>query len=171
MPTASPTPPSSRRAAPRPWRDTPPMPVKQPAVPPPPNWLGKLDLAGLQPLQDHPALRLHRMARRPRWGTCRHFHDGLDIGGPTGVPVLAAAAGHGHLRRLEEEGDGRRAGGIVVWISHGGGTLYTTYNHLSAVTSERSASASLAGAACRQHRRERGSDGYAPAFRGVVCYP
>jgi len=26
------------------------------------------------------------------------------------------------------------AGGIVVWISHGGGTLYTTYNHLSGVT-------------------------------------
>jgi murein DD-endopeptidase MepM/ murein hydrolase activator NlpD len=112
---------------------TPPLPVKQAAVPVP-NWLGKL----LWPAYNH-----YRITQpfgctgwpgEPRWGTCRHFHDGLDIGGPTGVPVLAAAAGTVIYAGWRKKGTDGAAGGIVVWISHGGGTLYTTYNHLSAVT-------------------------------------
>lgn len=112
---------------------TPPLPVKQAAVPVP-NWLGKL----LWPAYNH-----YRITQpfgctgwpgEPRWGTCRHFHDGLDIGGPTGVSVLAAAAGTVIYAGWRKKGTDGAAGGIVVWISHGGGTLYTTYNHLSAVT-------------------------------------
>jgi len=61
------------------------------------------------------------------------LHDGLDIGGRPG-PHTCRRFGHGHLRGLEKAGTDGAAGGIVVWISHGGGTLYTTYNHLSAVT-------------------------------------
>jgi murein DD-endopeptidase MepM/ murein hydrolase activator NlpD len=115
-----------------PGADTPPLPVKQAPVVVP-NWLGKL----IWPAQNH-----HKITQvfgctgwygEPRWGRCAHYHDGLDIGGPTGVRVVAAAAGTVIYAGWRKRGTDGAAGGIVVWISHGG-TLYTTYNHLSAVT-------------------------------------
>ncbi len=153
-----------------PGADTPPLPVKQPPAPPPPNWLGKL----LWPAYDH-----YRITQpfgctgwpaEPRWGTCRHFHDGLDIGGPTGVPILAAASGTVIYAGWRKAGTDGAAGGIVVWISHGGGTLYTTYNHLSAVTvkigqhvtaGQRVGSMGETGAAQGSHLH----------FEVWVCYP
>ncbi len=69
----------------------------------------------------------------PRFGTCRHWHDAIDIGARWGSPVVAAAAGTVIYAGRRKAGTDGAAGGIVVWISHGG-TLYTTYNHLSAVT-------------------------------------
>ncbi len=69
----------------------------------------------------------------PAFGTCRHWHNALDIGGRWGAPVLAAAGGTVIYAGWRRAGTDGAAGGIVVWISHGG-TLYTTYNHLSGVT-------------------------------------
>ena len=69
----------------------------------------------------------------PRFGTCRHWHDAIDISARWGSPVVAAAAGTVIYAGRRKAGTDGAAGGIVVWISHGG-TLYTTYNHLSAVT-------------------------------------
>lgn len=116
-----------------PGADTPPLPVKQAPVPVV-NWLGKL----LWPAHAHYTITqlfgCTGWYGEPRWGKCLHFHDGLDIGGPTGVPVVAAAAGTVIYAGWRKRGTDGAAGGIVVWISHGGGTLYTTYNHLSAVT-------------------------------------
>ena len=115
-----------------PGAETPPLPVKQPPVKVV-NWLGKLMW---------PAVSHHTITQKfgctgwygePRWGKCSHFHDGLDIGGPTGVPILAAASGTVIYAGWRKRGTDGAAGGIVVWISHGGGTLYTTYNHLSGV--------------------------------------
>jgi len=152
-----------------PGADTPPLPVKQ-ATAAVPNWLGKLTW----PAYDH-----YRITQpfgctgwygEPRWGKCAHFHDGLDIGGPTGVPVLAAAAGTVIYAGWRKRGTDGAAGGIVVWISHGGGTLYTTYNHLSAVTvkigqhvtaGQRVGSIGATGAAVGTHLH----------FEVWVCYP
>jgi murein DD-endopeptidase MepM/ murein hydrolase activator NlpD len=115
-----------------PGADTPPLPVIQAPVPAP-NWLGKLIW---------PAVSHYTITQRfgctgwygePRWGRCAHYHDGLDIGGPRGVPVVAAASGTVIYAGWRKRGTDGAAGGIVVWISHGG-TLYTTYNHLSAAT-------------------------------------
>ncbi len=58
-------------------------------------------------------------------------HRAIDIAAPTGTPVVAAVRRHRHLRRLEVRRAPGYGGGLVVWISHGG-TLWTTYNHLSA---------------------------------------
>jgi murein DD-endopeptidase MepM/ murein hydrolase activator NlpD len=152
-----------------PGADTPPLPVKQASVPVT-NWLGKLIW---------PAYKHYRITQvfgctgwygEPRWGKCRHFHDGLDIGGPTGVPVFAAAAGTVIYAGWRKRGTDGAAGGIVVWISHGGGTLYTTYNHLSGVTvkigqkvsaGQRVGSIGATGAAVGSHLH----------FEVWVCYP
>ena len=153
-----------------PGADTPPLPVKQPAVPPPPNWLGKL----IWPAYNH-----YRITQpfgctgwpgEPRWGTCRHFHDGLDIGGPTGVPVLAAAAGTVIYAGWRKKGTDGAAGGIVVWISHGGGTLYTTYNHLSAVT-VKIGQRVTAGQRVGSIGETGAADGTHLHFEVWVCYP
>ena len=83
--------PRRRRASPRPRRRY-SASAGQTARRAATNWLGKL----LWPAYNH--YRITQLfgctgwPGEPRWGTCRHFHDGLDIGGPTGVPVLAAAA-------------------------------------------------------------------------------
>jgi murein DD-endopeptidase MepM/ murein hydrolase activator NlpD len=69
----------------------------------------------------------------PRFGKCAHWHSGVDVSGKWGTAVNAAYSGTIiYAGRLPRGADGA-AGGIVVWISHGG-TLYTTYNHLSGVT-------------------------------------
>jgi murein DD-endopeptidase MepM/ murein hydrolase activator NlpD len=61
----------------------------------------------------------------------QYFHYGhwaIDIAGTYGIPVVAAAPGVVLFAGWKNNG-----GGYQVWISHGSG-LYTTYNHLSAVT-------------------------------------
>ena len=57
-------------------------------------------------------------------------HPALDIGAPTGSPVVAAVRGTVIYAGWKTSGAGN-GGGIEVWISSGG-KLYTTYNHLSA---------------------------------------
>jgi len=61
----------------------------------------------------------------------QHYHTGhwaLDIAADYGTTVVAAAAG-----RVTFAGWKNNGGGWQVWVSHGG-NLYTTYNHMSAVT-------------------------------------
>jgi murein DD-endopeptidase MepM/ murein hydrolase activator NlpD len=55
-------------------------------------------------------------------------HYGLDIQGDHGARVVAAAGGTVTFAGWKSNG-----GGYQVWIAHGSG-LYTTYNHLSAVS-------------------------------------
>jgi murein DD-endopeptidase MepM/ murein hydrolase activator NlpD len=55
-------------------------------------------------------------------------HYGLDIAADYGTPVVAAAGGTVLFAGWKSNG-----GGYQVWLAHGSG-LYTTYNHLSAVT-------------------------------------
>jgi murein DD-endopeptidase MepM/ murein hydrolase activator NlpD len=61
----------------------------------------------------------------------QYFHYGhyaIDIAADRGTPVKAAAAGVVTFAGWKSNG-----GGYQVWISHGSG-LYTTYNHMSAIT-------------------------------------
>jgi murein DD-endopeptidase MepM/ murein hydrolase activator NlpD len=61
----------------------------------------------------------------------QYYHYGhwaLDIAADFGSPVIAAAAG-----RVIFAGWKNNGGGYQVWISHGG-DMYTTYNHMSAIT-------------------------------------
>jgi murein DD-endopeptidase MepM/ murein hydrolase activator NlpD len=55
-------------------------------------------------------------------------HYGLDIAADYGTKVVAAASGTVTFAGWKNNG-----GGYQVWIAHGSG-LYTTYNHMSAVT-------------------------------------
>ena len=55
-------------------------------------------------------------------------HEALDIAADYGSHVVAAAGG-----RVIFAGWKSNGGGYQVWISHGG-DLYTTYNHMSAIT-------------------------------------
>ncbi len=55
-------------------------------------------------------------------------HDAVDIAASYGSKVVAAAGG-----RVTFAGWKSNGGGWQVWISHGG-NLYTTYNHMSALT-------------------------------------
>jgi murein DD-endopeptidase MepM/ murein hydrolase activator NlpD len=55
-------------------------------------------------------------------------HYGLDIAADYGTRVVAAASG-----TVTYAGWKNNGGGYQVWIAHGSG-LYTTYNHMSAVT-------------------------------------
>ncbi len=61
----------------------------------------------------------------------QYYHYGhwaIDIAATYGSPVAAAAAGVVTFAGWKSNG-----GGYQVWISHGG-NLYTTYNHMSAIT-------------------------------------
>ena len=61
----------------------------------------------------------------------QYYHYGhwaIDIAAAYGSPVVAAAAGKVIFAGWKNNG-----GGYQVWISHGG-NLYTTYNHMSAIT-------------------------------------
>jgi murein DD-endopeptidase MepM/ murein hydrolase activator NlpD len=61
----------------------------------------------------------------------QYYHYGhwaIDIAADYGAPVVAAAAGVVTFAGWKNNG-----GGYQVWISHGG-NLYTTYNHMSAIT-------------------------------------
>jgi murein DD-endopeptidase MepM/ murein hydrolase activator NlpD len=55
-------------------------------------------------------------------------HPALDIAAPYGSRVVSAAAGTVIYAGWRDNG-----GGYQVWVAHGSG-LYTTYNHMSAVT-------------------------------------
>jgi murein DD-endopeptidase MepM/ murein hydrolase activator NlpD len=55
-------------------------------------------------------------------------HEAIDIAADYGSKVVAAAGG-----RVIFAGWKSNGGGYQVWISHGG-NLYTTYNHMSAIT-------------------------------------
>jgi murein DD-endopeptidase MepM/ murein hydrolase activator NlpD len=55
-------------------------------------------------------------------------HEALDIAGSYGSPVVAAAGGTVIFAGWRSNG-----GGYQVWISNGG-NIYTTYNHMSAVS-------------------------------------
>jgi murein DD-endopeptidase MepM/ murein hydrolase activator NlpD len=55
-------------------------------------------------------------------------HEAIDIAADYGSKVVAAASG-----RVIFAGWKSNGGGYQVWISHGG-NLYTTYNHMSAIT-------------------------------------
>ena len=70
------------------------------------------------------------LAEQP-FGNCRHYHNAIDIGAPSGSGVVAAASGTVIYAGWKGSGSDGFGGGIAVWISHGG-KLYTTYNHLSA---------------------------------------
>jgi murein DD-endopeptidase MepM/ murein hydrolase activator NlpD len=61
----------------------------------------------------------------------QYYHYGhwaIDIAASYGSPVVAAASGKVIFAGWKNNG-----GGYQVWISHGG-NLYTTYNHMSAIT-------------------------------------
>jgi murein DD-endopeptidase MepM/ murein hydrolase activator NlpD len=57
-------------------------------------------------------------------------HPAIDIGAPTGTPVVAAVNGKVIWAGWKTSGGGL-GGGIEVWIASGT-RMYTTYNHLSA---------------------------------------
>lgn len=61
----------------------------------------------------------------PRWG---RTHEGLDISGPEGMPIVAAADGTVALMQSEAESGGY---GIFTCVDHGGG-VSTCYAHQSA---------------------------------------
>ena len=63
------------------------------------------------------------LSQRYWWG-----HPAVDIAAPYGTPVLAAAGGVVIFAGWRDNG-----GGYQVWISHGN-NIYTTYNHMSAVS-------------------------------------
>jgi murein DD-endopeptidase MepM/ murein hydrolase activator NlpD len=81
---------------------------------------------------------VHYTGGRMRWPVIggnnyisQYYHYGhwaLDIAAQYGSKVVAAAAG-----RVTFAGWKSNGGGYQVWISHGGG-IYTTYNHMSAIT-------------------------------------
>ncbi len=60
----------------------------------------------------------------PRWG---RTHEGLDIAGPEGTPIVAAASGTVVLMQSEAESGGY---GLFTCVDHGGG-LSTCYAHQS----------------------------------------
>jgi murein DD-endopeptidase MepM/ murein hydrolase activator NlpD len=111
-----------------------PLPHPIAAPPKPEDWLNKLEW----PVPNHHTITLKfgctTFYLEPPFGNCKHYHNGLDIGGARiGTPVVAAASGTVIYAGRKKAGADGAGGGIVVWISHKG-TLYTTYNHLNSVT-------------------------------------
>ena len=63
----------------------------------------------------------------PPFGSCPHYHGGIDIAAPIGTPVVAAAAGTVIVAGWHTGG-----GGNQIWVSDGSG-FSTGYHHLSVV--------------------------------------
>jgi murein DD-endopeptidase MepM/ murein hydrolase activator NlpD len=63
----------------------------------------------------------------PPFGSCPHFHGGIDIVAPSGTAIRAAAAGTVTFAGWKSNG-----GGYQVWVSDGH-NYYTGYHHMSAV--------------------------------------
>ena len=63
----------------------------------------------------------------PPFGSCPHYHTGIDIAAHEGAPILAAAAGTVVFAGWQSNG-----GGYQVWVSDGG-NMYTGYHHMSSV--------------------------------------
>lgn len=63
----------------------------------------------------------------PRWGG---WHNGIDIGAPTGTPILAADSGMVVFRGWSGNY------GYMIKIDHGGGNMVTLYAHLSSFNVE-----------------------------------
>ena len=111
------------------------------AVTPSPRPTAKPGAHGwLWPVPGHPGVTLGYGCTgyyaEPRYGSCRHFHDAIDIGAPKGTPVVASTSGTVIWAGWRPAGSAGSGGGIVVWIRDRG-TTYTTYNHLSAVKVKR----------------------------------
>jgi murein DD-endopeptidase MepM/ murein hydrolase activator NlpD len=71
-----------------------------------------------------------RFRLEPRRGSCRHFHDGIDIAAGAGSPVRAAAAGVVAYVGWNPWDQGRRA--FIIVLGHAGG-FETLYGHLKPV--------------------------------------
>jgi murein DD-endopeptidase MepM/ murein hydrolase activator NlpD len=67
------------------------------------------------------------LAVEPPYGSCRHFHAGIDISAPTGTSIVAAAAG-----TVAFAGWASNGGGYQVWVSFRPG-MYTLYAHMSSI--------------------------------------
>ncbi len=86
----------------------------------------------------HPSGQVHYNGGQFQWPVIgggnyisQYFHYGheaIDIAADYGSHVVAAAGG-----RVIFAGWKSNGGGYQVWVAHGGG-LYTTYNHMSAIT-------------------------------------
>jgi murein DD-endopeptidase MepM/ murein hydrolase activator NlpD len=63
----------------------------------------------------------------PPFGSCPHFHGGIDIVAPAGTSIRAAAAGTVIFAGWKSNG-----GGYQVWVSDGN-NYYTGYHHMSVV--------------------------------------
>ena len=93
----------------------------------------------------------------------QYFHYGhwaIDIAATYGSKVVAAAKGTVTFAGWKNNG-----GGYQVWISHGS-NLYTTYNHMSAITVSAGQSVGP-GPAGRPDRHDRRRDRAAPPLRGL----
>jgi murein DD-endopeptidase MepM/ murein hydrolase activator NlpD len=65
--------------------------------------------------------------QEPAFGSCPHYHNGIDIAAQEGTPILAAAAGTVVFAGWRSNG-----GGYQVWVSDGH-DMYTGYHHMSSI--------------------------------------
>jgi murein DD-endopeptidase MepM/ murein hydrolase activator NlpD len=63
----------------------------------------------------------------PAFGSCPHYHNGIDIAAHQGTPILAAAGGTVVFAGWRSNG-----GGYQVWVSDGA-NMFTGYHHMASV--------------------------------------
>jgi Peptidase family M23 len=66
--------------------------------------------------------------QEPAFGSCPHYHNGIDIAAHEGTPIRAAAAGTVVFAGWRSNG-----GGYQVWVSDGN-DMYTGYHHMSSIS-------------------------------------
>ncbi|MBI5913445.1 peptidoglycan DD-metalloendopeptidase family protein [Candidatus Azambacteria bacterium] len=76
------------------------------------------------PLDD---VRITQGYGKPNWRAAYDFHNGIDLGAPTGTPVRAALSG----KVVGVGNNGKYAYGKWVSIDHGNKNITTLYGHLS----------------------------------------